>query len=97
MSGKGFPAEVQRQRGAHLAVALRGHDVINYNPVIVKLARDQYKYLVNRPSLPFYSEFSTDFQVRIQEVLKGKKTSDQALQEEQAFAARAGGQEVGRR
>jgi len=60
--------------------------VIDYNPVIVKLAGDQYKYLVNRPSLPFYSEFSTDFQVRIQEVLKGKKTSAQALQEEQAFA-----------
>jgi multiple sugar transport system substrate-binding protein len=60
--------------------------VINFNPVIVKLAGDQYKYLVNRPSLPFYSEFSTDFQARIQDVLKGKKTSATALQEEQAFA-----------
>jgi multiple sugar transport system substrate-binding protein len=61
--------------------------VIGYNPVIVKLAGDQYKYLVNRPSLPYYSEFSTDFQVRIQDVLRSKKTSDKALQEEQAFAA----------
>jgi multiple sugar transport system substrate-binding protein len=60
--------------------------VVGYNPVIVKLAGEQYKYLVNRPSLPFYSEFSTDFQVRIQDVLRGKKTSDKALQEEQAFA-----------
>jgi multiple sugar transport system substrate-binding protein len=60
--------------------------VISFNPVIVKLAGEQYKYLVNRPSLPFYSEFSTDFQVRIQEVLKGKKTSAAALQEEQAFS-----------
>ncbi|MGA2977416.1 MAG: extracellular solute-binding protein [Spirochaetia bacterium] len=61
--------------------------VIGYNPVIVKLAGEQYKYLVNRPSLPYYSEFSTDFQVKIQDVLRGKKTSDKALQEEQAFAA----------
>jgi hypothetical protein len=42
---------------------------------------------VNRPSLPYYSEFSTDFQARIQDVLRGKKTSDAALAEEQAFAA----------
>ncbi len=60
--------------------------VVGYNPVIVKLAGEQYKYLVNRPSLPYYSEFSTDFQARIQDVLRGTKTSDTALQEEQAFA-----------
>jgi multiple sugar transport system substrate-binding protein len=87
MSGKGF----QRQYSANAVPIWQSlysdSMVINYNPVIVKLAGDQYKYLVNRPSLPFYSEFSTDFQVRIQEVLKGKKASAQALQEEQAFAA----------
>ena len=87
MAGKGF----QRQYSANAVPIWQSlysdSMVINYNPVIVKLAGDQYKYLVNRPSLPFYSEFSTDFQVRIQEVLKGKKTSAQALQEEQAFAA----------
>ena len=87
MAGKGF----QRQYSANAVPIWQSlysdSMVINYNPVIVKLAGDQYKYLVNRPSLPFYSEFSTDFQVRIQEVLKGKKSSAQALQEEQAFAA----------
>jgi multiple sugar transport system substrate-binding protein len=86
MAGKGF----QRQYSANAVPIWQSlysdSMVINYNPVIVKLAGDQYKYLVNRPSLPFYSEFSTDFQVRIQEVLKGKKSSAQALQEEQAFA-----------
>ncbi|HYW84121.1 MAG TPA: extracellular solute-binding protein, partial [Spirochaetia bacterium] len=62
-------------------------DVIASSPEVVKIAKDQYNYLVNRPSLPYYSEFSTDFQARIQDVLRGKKTSDAALAEEQAFAA----------
>jgi multiple sugar transport system substrate-binding protein len=62
-------------------------DVIASSPEVVKIAKDQYNYLVNRPSLPYYSEFSTDFQARIQDVLRGKKTSDKALAEEQAFAA----------
>lgn len=61
--------------------------VIASNPVIVKLAGEQYKYLVNRPVLPYYSEFSTDFQVRIQDVLRGRKTTDAALKEEQDFAS----------
>ncbi len=56
------------------------------NPEVVKVAKEQYNYLVNRPVVPFYSEFSTDLQVRIQEVLQGKKTSDQALKEVQAKA-----------
>ena len=53
---------------------------------VVKIAKDQYSYLVNRPVVPFYSEFSTDLQVRIQECLQGKKASDQALKEVQAKA-----------
>ena len=61
-------------------------DVVASNPEVVKVAKDQYTYLVNRPVVPFYSEFSTDLQVRIQEVLQGKKTSDQALKEVQAKA-----------
>lgn len=61
-------------------------DVIASAPEVVKVAKDQYNYLVNRPVVPFYSEFSTDLQVRIQEVLQGKKTSDQALKEVQAKA-----------
>ena len=56
------------------------------SPEVVKIAKDQYAYLVNRPVVPFYSEFSTDLQVRVQECLQGKKTSDQALKEVQAKA-----------
>jgi multiple sugar transport system substrate-binding protein len=56
-------------------------DVAASSPDVVKIAKDQYSYLVNRPVVPFYSEFSTDLQVRIQECLQGKKTSDQALKE----------------
>ena len=61
-------------------------DVMASSPEVVKIAKDQYAYLVNRPVVPFYSEFSTDLQVRIQECLQGKKTSDQALKEVQAKA-----------
>jgi multiple sugar transport system substrate-binding protein len=60
--------------------------VVAAAPEVVKVARDQYGYLVNRPVVPFYSEFSTELQVRIQECLQGKKSSDQALKEVQAKA-----------
>ena len=66
-------------------------DVIASNPEVVKIAKDQYNYLVNRPVLPFYSEFSTELQVRIQEALQNKKTSDQALKEVQAKALELAG------
>ncbi len=66
-------------------------DVIATAPEVVKVAKDQYNYLVNRPVVPFYSEFSTDLQVRIQEALQGKKTVDQALQETQAKALELAG------
>ena len=66
-------------------------DVIASSPEVVKVAKDQYNYLVNRPVVPFYSEFSTDLQVRIQEVLQGKKSSDQSLKEVQAKALELAG------
>ncbi|MGA2763032.1 MAG: extracellular solute-binding protein [Spirochaetia bacterium] len=66
-------------------------DIIATSPEVVKIAKDQYNYLVNRPVVPFYSEFSTDLQVRLQEALQGKKTSDQALKEVQAKALELAG------
>jgi multiple sugar transport system substrate-binding protein len=87
MAGRGFQKTYSKNAVPIWQSLYADQVVIDYNPVIVKLAGEQYKYLVNRPSLPFYSEFSTDFQVRIQDVMRGKKTSDKALQEEQAFAA----------
>jgi multiple sugar transport system substrate-binding protein len=62
-------------------------DVIAVSPDVVAIAKEQYNYLVNRPQVPFYSEFSTELQVKIQEVLLGKKTSDVALSEIQAKAS----------
>ncbi len=66
-------------------------DVIAAAPEVVRVAKEQYNYLVNRPIVPFYSEFSTDLQVRIQEALQGKKTSDQALKAAQAVAVELAG------
>ncbi len=87
MAGKDFQRKYSKNAVPIWQSLYADPTVIASNPVIVKLAGDQYKYLVNRPVLPFYSEFSTDFQVRIQDVLRGKKASDKALAEEQAFAA----------
>ncbi|HBF37713.1 MAG TPA: hypothetical protein DDW50_10365 [Firmicutes bacterium] len=52
----------------------------------MKVAKTQYKYFVNRPIVPYYGELSNFMQVRIQEVLLGKKTSEVALKECQAKA-----------
>ncbi len=60
--------------------------VIASNPEIAKVAKVQYNYFVNRPQVPYYSDFSTKLQVLIQEVLLGKKTSTAALKEAQAVA-----------
>lgn len=55
--------------------------VVASNPAVVKVAQEQYKYFVNRPIVPYYGELSTFMQVRIQEVLLGKKSSAAALKE----------------
>jgi multiple sugar transport system substrate-binding protein len=60
--------------------------IIASNPEIVKVAKEQYKYFVNRPIVPYYGELSTFMQVKIQEVLLGKKTSEVALKECQVKA-----------
>jgi len=62
-------------------------DVVAVNPDVVAIAKEQYNYLVNRPQVPYYSEFSTELQVKIQEALLGKKTGEAALTEVQAKAA----------
>ncbi len=61
--------------------------VIATNPAVVNVSKVQYDYIVNRPQVPWYGELSTELQVRIQEVLLGKKTSAQALKEAQTKAA----------
>ena len=60
--------------------------VVASNPDVVKTAKIQYNYIVNRPLVPYYSELSTFLQVKIQEALLGKKTSEAALNDAQAKA-----------
>ncbi|HEY9593103.1 MAG TPA: extracellular solute-binding protein [Spirochaetia bacterium] len=86
MSSKGFQKKFPKNALPIWKSLYDDKDVIASSPDVVKVAKDQYNYLVNRPVVPFYSEFSTDLQVRIQEALQGKKTSDQALREVQAKA-----------
>jgi multiple sugar transport system substrate-binding protein len=59
-------------------------NVVKSSPAVVKVAKDQYDYIVNRPKVPYYSAFSSMLQVKIQEALLGKKSADQALEEAQA-------------
>jgi multiple sugar transport system substrate-binding protein len=61
-------------------------EVVKSNPEVVKAAKVQYAYIVNRPKVPYYSALSSMLQVKIQEALLGKKGVDQALKEAQAEA-----------
>lgn len=54
-------------------------DVVATGPDVVKAAKVQYEYLVNRPRVPWYGELSTEIQVQVQKVLQGKTSSDAAL------------------
>ncbi len=91
MSSKGFQKKFPKNALPIWKSLYDDPAVVAAAPDVVKIAKDQYSYLVNRPVVPFYSEFSTDLQVRIQECLQGKKTSDQALKEVQAKALELAG------
>jgi multiple sugar transport system substrate-binding protein len=53
--------------------------VVKTSPAVVSVAQTQYKYLINRPQVPYYSALSTAMQSEIQKVLLGKETSSVAL------------------
>jgi len=61
-------------------------EVVANNPEVVAVSKDQYNYINNRPKVPFYSGFSSQMQVKIQEALLGKKPVEVALQEAQTMA-----------
>ncbi|AJY77956.1 ABC transporter substrate-binding protein [Paenibacillus beijingensis] len=54
-------------------------DVIATNPDLVNVSKEQYKYLVNRPQVPWYGELSTEMQVAVSKALLGEITPDQAM------------------
>ncbi len=54
-------------------------DIVKAQPELVQVSKDQYKYIVNRPLIPFYSETSKIMSLELQNALTGKKTPQQAL------------------
>jgi multiple sugar transport system substrate-binding protein len=61
-------------------------EVVSNNPEVVATAKVQYEYIANRPKVPYYSNFSSQMQVSLQQALLGKKTPDAALSEAQTMA-----------
>ena len=59
-------------------------ELIKSQPVLVPLSQEQYKYIQNRPIIPFYSETSKIMSRELQLALTGKETSDQALKNAEA-------------
>jgi multiple sugar transport system substrate-binding protein len=59
-------------------------EVLEMQPELVPLSREQYAYMQNRPLVPFYSEMSQILQIEIQAALSGTKTAEQALADAEA-------------
>jgi multiple sugar transport system substrate-binding protein len=53
--------------------------VIKAQPDLVDVSKEQYKYIVNRPIVPWYEEYSRTIQLEVQNALIGKKTAQEAL------------------
>jgi multiple sugar transport system substrate-binding protein len=53
--------------------------VIDAQPDLVEISKEQYKYIVNRPIVPWYEEYSRTIQLEVQNALLGKKTAQEAL------------------
>jgi len=48
-------------------------------PDLVDLSKEQYKYIINRPIVPWYSALSRQFQIEIHSAILGEKTPQEAL------------------
>ena len=58
-------------------------------PELLKVAKEQYAYMVNRPQLPYYSEASTILCEEIHFALTGQKTPEEAMKTAQRRVAEA--------
>jgi multiple sugar transport system substrate-binding protein len=58
--------------------------IIALQPELLSVSAEQYKYIVNRPLVPFYSEASKVMQLELQSALTGSKTPKQALDDAEA-------------
>jgi multiple sugar transport system substrate-binding protein len=59
-------------------------EIIALQPELLKVSAEQYKYIINRPLVPFYSETSKIMSRELQAALTGGKTPDQALKDAEA-------------
>lgn len=48
-------------------------------PELIDISKEQYKYIVNRPIVPYYSALSRAFQIEIQSAVLGEKSPKEAL------------------
>jgi multiple sugar transport system substrate-binding protein len=61
-------------------------DVVATSPEVVKVSKEQYSHLVNRPQVPWYGELSTELQVGIQKALLGQQSPEETLKNLQTKA-----------
>jgi multiple sugar transport system substrate-binding protein len=87
MTGKAFQKKYSKNSLPIWKSLYVDAEVVANNPEIVSIAKDQYEHIANRPKVPYYSNFSSQMQVKLQEALLGKKTSEVALAEAQTMAA----------
>jgi multiple sugar transport system substrate-binding protein len=59
-------------------------EIVALQPELLKVSADQYKYIINRPLVPFYSETSKIMSRELQAALTGNKTPEQALADAEA-------------
>lgn len=78
--------EVQKQQSIKAGALpiwkdLYSDEELNKNHGAMKEMMEQLKHTVSRPSMDSYNEFSKELQIKLQEVLTGKKSAKQALDE----------------
>jgi multiple sugar transport system substrate-binding protein len=59
-------------------------EIVELQPELLKVSAEQYKYIVNRPLVPFYSETSKIMSRELQAALTGNKSPEQALADAEA-------------
>ncbi|WP_028983776.1 ABC transporter substrate-binding protein [Sporolactobacillus terrae] len=62
-------------------------EVVKLNPEVVKVSKEQFKYLVSRPMVPWYGQLSQKMQVEIQKALLGQQKPEDALKNVQKEAS----------
>jgi multiple sugar transport system substrate-binding protein len=79
LTGKAFQAKYSKN-ALPIWKSLFADPTVQANaPDVVPVAQVQYDAIYNRPALPYYSAFSNDLQVKIQEALLGKRPAAEAL------------------